>query len=312
VSFSGVTIKPKLTDVGAGFMPALVSFLIFALAFLSSAFSQASGSPADWQNFERGVRDGTVSYQEGEKLIAEWADRLEREFSPEGFRKAIFFPLRGYSVRDVGGKHGDGYKPAGYRFLDGNRHRGHPAQDIFVRDRDQDGIDDLTAKPVEVLTLADGIVLSTFSEWKETDQSREIRGGNYVWIYHPALKAFSYYAHLEKVLVGPGDRVYGGSTVATLGRTGKSASLQRSPTHLHFMILSAATMAPMDPFPLLESSRLRGSSLLALELCSGVLQAFCLDRSRSKCKQSISLEEGSTLGSSCLTCGIRFNKVRST
>ena len=237
-------------------MPALIAFVILSnLAFLSPALSQAPQSNTDWQDFERKARDGALSCQEGEKLIVAWADRLEKEFSPAQFNKNAFFPLMGYSLRDVGGKNGDGYKPEGYRFLDGNRHRGHPAQDIFIRDRDQDGIDDLTANPVEVLALAEGIVLSTFSDWKEANQSREIRGGNYVWIYHPALKAFSYYAHLGDVFAHPGNRVQGGETIATVGRSGKSASLPRSPTHLHLMILSFESMSPLDPFPLLQSSR---------------------------------------------------------
>jgi murein DD-endopeptidase MepM/ murein hydrolase activator NlpD len=232
----------------------LVFFLILTLAFLSPAVSQTPHLRADWQAFERKVRDGAISFQEGEKALAEWAEKLEREFPHAQFQKDTFFPLKGYSTKDVGGKNGDGYKPEGYRFLDGNRHRGHPAQDVFVRDRDQDGIDDLTAKPVEVLALAEGIVLSTFPDWKKTDQSCGIRGGNYVWICHPALKALSYYAHLEKVFVRPGDRVQGGETIATLGRSGKNAWLPRSPTHLHLMILSLGTMSPLNPFPLLQSS----------------------------------------------------------
>jgi len=248
------TLRKTLSDVGAGFMSALVSFLVFALGFLSPAFSQAPQSHADWQAFERKVRDGAISCQEGEKAVAEWAERLERWFPQARFPKNTFFPLKGYSMKDVGGTNGDGYQPGGYRFLDGNRHRGHPAQDIFVRDRDQDGMDDLTAKPVEVLALAEGIVLSTFSDWKKADQSREIRGGNYVWICHPALKALAYYAHLEKVFVQTGDRVQGGETIAALGRSGKSARLPRSPTHLHLMMLSFENMNPLDPFPLLQSS----------------------------------------------------------
>jgi len=222
------------------------------------------------------VRDGTLSSRQGEELIAEWAGRLEKEFSPARFRKTAFFPLRGYSLRDVGGKNGDGYKPEGYRFLDGNKHRGHPAQDIWVRCRDQNVIDDLTARPVEVLALADGIVLSAFSDWKQADPSSEIRGGNYVWIYHPALRAFSYFAHLEKVFVCPGDRVRGGAPIATLGRTGKNASLPRSPTHLHLMVLSPANMAPLDPFPLLKSSTIEGSTLLTPMLISAA-KAECGD-----------------------------------
>ena len=255
-------------------------FVLLSLVFLSVAFAQSLQPHSDWQDFERMVRDGKISYQEGEEAISVWANRLEREFPQDQFQKNIsFFPLKGSSLKDVGGKNGDGYKPEGYRFLDGNRHQGHPAQDIFVRDRDQDGLDDLTGKPVEVLALAEGVVLSAFSDWKKTDPSREIRGGNYVWIYHPALRAFSYYAHLEKVFVSTRDKVQGAEAIATLGRSGRNASLSRSPTHLHLMILSSRNMEPMNAFPLLKSSILKHSSLPAPTFACGayaepILQAF--------------------------------------
>jgi hypothetical protein len=264
VKILALSLKVNRPFLRAGFVPALICFLILMNPpFLSPVLPEVPPSHADWLDFERKVRDGALCRPAGEKLIAEWAERLEKEFSPAQFQLKTCFPLLGYSLRDVGGKNGDGYKPEGYRFLDGNRHQGHPAQDIFVRDRDKDGADDSTAGPVDVLALAEGVVLSTFSGWKEGDQTREIRGGNYVWIYHPALKAFSYYAHLGKVFVYPGDRVQGGGRIATLGRTGKNASLPRSPTHLHLMILSSASMEPLNPFPFLKSSTLKGSSLPA-------------------------------------------------
>ena len=258
-------MKTKLTELSYW----IPFFVLLSLVFLSVAFAQPIQPSSDWQDFERTVRDGKISYQDGGKTISEWANRLEREFLQDQFQKNISFPLKGYSTKDVGGKNGNGYKPQGYRFLDGNRHQGHPAQDIFVRDRNQDGLDDLTGRPVEVLALAEGVVLSTFSDWKETDLSREIRGGNYVWIYHPALRAFSYYAHLEKVFVRPGNKVQRGETLATLGRSGKNASLPRSPTHLHLMILSSRSMEPMNAFPLLKSSTLKHSSLPAPTFACG-------------------------------------------
>ncbi len=236
------------------FTPSLSFFLLLNLAFPSSAFSQAPPPATGWQAFERKVRDGAISRQEGEEAVADWADRLEREFIHTQFQKDTYFPLEGYSVKDVGGANGDGYKPKGYRFLDGNKHRGHPAQDIFVRDHDQDGIDDLTGKPVNVLALAEAIVLSTFSDWKKADPSCEIRGGNYIWTYHPALSVLSYYAHLETIFVRPGDRIQAGEPIATLGRSGKNACLPRSPTHLHLMVLSLKGMEPLDPYPLWRSA----------------------------------------------------------
>jgi murein DD-endopeptidase MepM/ murein hydrolase activator NlpD len=241
---------------------------LFEAAFHAPAFSQAPLSDPGWEAFEREVRDGEISFQEGQEAIAAWAQRLAREFPEAHSEMNLFFPLKGYSIKDVGGKNGDGYKPQGYRFLDGNRHLGHPAQDIFVRDRNQDGIDDLTGKPVGVLALTEGVVVSTFSEWKRTNPFRELRGGNYVWVYHPTLKALSYYAHLGRVFVRTGDRVRGGEALATLGRSGKNASLPRSPTHLHLMILSSGTMEPLNPFPLLRSSR--GSSSLQRRALPGL------------------------------------------
>ena len=235
--------------------PLSISFvLLLSLTLPSPALCQAPAPHGAWHSFEGGVRDGTLSDHEAGKAVAAWALRLEKEYPHDQFGKSLFFPLKGYFVRDVGGKNGDGYKPAGYRFLDGNRHLGHPAQDIFIRDRDQDGLEDLTGRPVEVVALADGVVLSAFTDWDKEGPFREIRGGNYVWIYHPAMKVLSYSAHLQKVFVVPEDKVEGGQPIATLGRSGTKASLARSPTHLHFMLLFSTTMEPVNAFPLLERS----------------------------------------------------------
>lgn len=241
----------------------ILCFILLNLLFLSPAFPQATQPQCDWQRFEKMVRDGNISYQEGQSAVADWASRLEGAFPRDQFQNAIFFPLEDYSMKDVGGKNGDGYKPDGYRFLDGNRHLGHPAQDIFICDRNQDGLDDLTGKPVDVLAITEGVVLSTFSDWEKTSISKEIRGGNYVWIYHPALLSFSYYAHLAEVFVQQGERVPGGRKIASLGRTGKKASLLRSPTHLHLMVLSSSSMSPLNPFPLLKSSTITGCFAVA-------------------------------------------------
>jgi murein DD-endopeptidase MepM/ murein hydrolase activator NlpD len=206
-----------------------------------------------WQQFERRVRDGEIGWAEGRARIAHWAEVLEQRYASERFGRRIFFPLKGFGLPAVGGENGEGYRPGGYEFLGGNRHKGHPAQDIFVRDRDQDGLDDRTGRPVEVLALADGVVLATFAEWAPDEAHRHIRGGNYVWIYHPGLKLFSYYAHLQDIRAGLGETVHGGAVIATLGRTGTNAFPLRSPTHLHVMLLRATDMAPVNPYPMLAN-----------------------------------------------------------
>jgi len=224
--------------------------LIFSIVLLSPlrAHAQSPGERPDWQGFERSVRDGKIATAEGAAALESWRIQLEKAFPPEGFGKDTFFPLADHGIGHIGGSNGEGYRPAGYRFLDGDAHKGHPAQDIFILDADRDGLEDRSGMHAKVLALADGVVLSTFGEW---ENRRELRGGNYVWIYHPALRIFSYCAHLDDLMVGVGDRVRGGEPIATLGRSGKNASLPRSPTHLHLMLLEADGMHPMDPYPLL-------------------------------------------------------------
>jgi murein DD-endopeptidase MepM/ murein hydrolase activator NlpD len=209
-----------------------------------------------WQQFERRVRDDQVSYADGLKEIRNWGDILQRAYPAERFDGRIFFPLRGYGLKQVGGKRGEGFRPSRYEFIGPKRRIGHPAQDIFVHDGNQDSLDDRTGNPVEVLALAEGIVASTFFDWTPTPQEpgNGQRGGNYIWIYHPALRMFAYYAHLQDIRVSLGDRVAGGRTIATLGRTGTNAYAERSPTHLHLMLMRASDMIPVDPYPWLKKT----------------------------------------------------------
>jgi murein DD-endopeptidase MepM/ murein hydrolase activator NlpD len=96
-------------------------------------------------------------------------------------------------------------------------------------------------------------VLSTYGEWTPElpSNGNGKRGGNYVWIYHPALRLFAYYAHLQDIQVALCERVAGGQVIATLGRTGTNAFPERSPTHLHLMLLRAKDMMPVNAYPVL-------------------------------------------------------------
>ncbi|MGE5257888.1 MAG: M23 family metallopeptidase, partial [Hyphomicrobiales bacterium] len=234
--------------------------LALMLMVAAGASAQAGGLPAfeidGWQQFERQVRDDLISYEDGLKEIQHWRGVLPQAYPAEQFGVRVFFPLRDYGLKHVGGKNGEGYRPSRYQFV-GPKHRiGHPAQDIFVYDGNQDSLDDRTGNPIEVLALADGVVVSTFSDWTPTRQEpgNGRRGGNYVWIYHPALGLFSYYAHLQTITAQLGERVAGGQAIATLGRTGTNAFLGRSPTHLHLMLLHATDMTPVDPYPWLKKT----------------------------------------------------------
>jgi hypothetical protein len=233
--------------------------LLTAIALLAAAAAAAAADHAvAWQAFERAVRDGRLCRAEGAEAIRRWAQTLAQAFPEEGFDRRLFFPLEGGDPRHIGGRHGEGYRPAGYDFLDGNRHRGHPAQDIFIHDRDRDARDDRTGRPVAVRALAAGVVLSLFADWSPAGEHRHLRGGNTLWIYHPRWKLCAYYAHLGEIRARLGERVAGGEAVAALGRSGANAHPGRSPTHLHLMLLEAASMRPVDPYPFLVEAARRG------------------------------------------------------
>jgi hypothetical protein len=152
------------------------------------------------------------------------------------------FPLQGYNYKAIGGTNGSGYSAKGYDYFDGNKHAGHPAHDIFIRDKNQDCLDDLTHQPVNVLSIADGIVIACTDNW---DSKSSLRGGRFIWIFHRSLREFTYYAHNRKIFVKPGDVVKQGQKIAEVGRTGYNAYKKRSPTHLHF----SAFFVDDDGFP---------------------------------------------------------------
>ncbi len=225
------------------------------MLFACAAFaSLASATVCDeWNVLEKEIRDGTIDRDSARKRIDELYGKLREYHEGEPGRVNHHFPLRGHGPDSIGGRGGNGYRPKGYDFYDGNRHGGHPAQDIFIRDPLRKGVDSRTGKPVEILAFENGIVTAVNDSWGSRDR---VRGGIYVWTFNPASNRYCYYAHLAKTLVIPGDRVSAGSPIGFLGRTGKNAWQRRSPTHLHFMYLSHddGAMRPVNPYTILLRS----------------------------------------------------------
>lgn len=230
---------------------------LVAVPELRAFASEAETLAERWENFERAVRDERILPEEARRQIEAFRVLLPTAYPAAEFDGTLVFPLKGYGLRHVGGKRGEGYRPSRYEFAGPRRRVGHPAQDIFVYDGNQDGRDDRTGEPVTVLAFAAGIVVSAFAEWAPglSVNGNGLRGGNYLWIYHPALRLFSYSAHLDRLWVTTGERVAGGEAVATLGRSGTNAYAERSPTHLHFMLLRLEDMRPVNPYPLLQIAR---------------------------------------------------------
>jgi murein DD-endopeptidase MepM/ murein hydrolase activator NlpD len=212
-------------------------FILFITISVSAVFGQVN--PCDeFNELNTKVRDGLISRDEARNEIRTLLPKIKEYFSQNGGTeisdKDWVFPLRGYTSVSIGGVNGSGYKSKGYDYFDGNKHGGHPAHDIFIHDRNQDNIDDITGKPVDVLSVSNGVVVACEPDWvPESD----LRGGKYIYIYDPSYEGIFYYAHNSKIFVKPGDIVQAGDKIAECGRTGLNAYKKRSPTHLHLMFL---------------------------------------------------------------------------
>lgn len=192
----------------------------------------------DFNLLNNKIRDGKISRTEALKEMQRLLPQIKNHYYKQGGQnietKYWVFPVQGYSAKAVGGTNGSGYIEKGYDYFDGNKHGGHPAHDIFIMDKHQDGVDDISKHSVNVLSMTGGIVVASEIEW---DTTSNLRGGKYIWIYDPSSNSFFYYAHNSNVLVKPCDILIPGDTIATIGRTGLNAFKKRSPTHLHIMQL---------------------------------------------------------------------------
>lgn len=133
---------------------------------------------------------------------------------------ALPSPLRGYAVRDM----------AVNAFFGARRDGGA---------RSHQGVDLFAPRRTPVLAVADGTA---------TYRANDL-GGHSVWVSAPGVSY--YYAHLERVAVGGGQRVKAGDIIGYVGNSGNAHATE---PHLHFGIYEWGKN-PIDPLPLLQSHR---------------------------------------------------------
>ena len=182
-------------------------------------------------------------------------DSLQRD-SLRRTGRYFSFPIRGYSTSAIGGTHGEGYRGKGFDLFDYTVRGSHPAQDIFVADRDQNCIDDRTGQPIDILAMSSGLVVGIETSWQP---GSDYRGGNWIWVYDPNLNGLFYYAHNNQVDVMPGQWVQAGQKLGEMGRSGFNAYKTRSPTHLHLMYLQIqpdGLPVPLNTYEWLLTARL--------------------------------------------------------
>jgi len=206
-----------------------------------------------FDRLDKQVRDGALSKTEAERRFAGLIAELDAGFGG-GAAAPWVFPLRGHTLAKAGADAARGYVAAGYDYFDGNRHGGHPSFDLFIADRNRDSLDDRSGSPVTVVAMTAGIVVAAETSWAEDSF---LRGGKYLWIYDPVEHLLFYYAHNRDLLVGVGDRVEPGTSIATVGRSGFNAAKQRSPTHLHLTGLEivGGHPSPVNILPQLRKAR---------------------------------------------------------
>ena len=75
------------------------------------------------------------------------------------------------------------------------------------------------------------------------------RGGNVVWLQPLFGNLRLYYAHLDTQAVKPGQYVFAGETIGTVGNTGNART---TPPHLHFGVYVRRRGGAWDPYPFLK------------------------------------------------------------
>lgn len=246
--------------------PILIAFVFLALTLSAAAFdipgpdlNELIDPPvlaADRvDRLMKQIRDGQLATAVARRMLVRELSAVRDDYYRRGGRdvprSGWVFPVEGRDRRAITGGRRHGYQERGYDFYTGNRHGGHPSLDIFIRDRNRDCRDDQSGKPVSVLSMTAGIVVSAETEWREGSR---LRGGKYLWVYDPGNDLLVYYAHNERLEAGVGDLVKPGEPIATVGRSGWNAARRRSPTHLHLTVLNVAGggMQPVDVYRNLE------------------------------------------------------------
>jgi len=230
--------------------PAIPAGAPFVANPLCSAFNE----------FNSLIRDGRIAKTAARRELTARLAEIRVEFYRRGGRDYSsaqwIFPLAGYDADAIEGGRNHGFIPSDYDFYSGNRHGGHPAYDIFIRDRNQDSRDDRNGTVVSVLSMTGGIVVALEKGWQ---RGSGLRGGNYVWVYDPGNDLLVYYAHNEELFVELGTIVRPGDLLATVGRSGLNAAKRRSPTHLHFSVLRLKNGQPV-PVPVYHGLQRAGTA----------------------------------------------------
>jgi peptidoglycan LD-endopeptidase LytH len=211
--------------------------ILFSLFFLNSLIADSLSVFDKWNSLDKKISLNKIDKNIAQKLIKKYEIEVIRFFyehsGKDVKRYNWIFPLKNFSTITFY-KNGMDYNDTDYDFFDGNKSWNHPSNDISIADTNKDCLDDVTGKPVDVVSMSSGIVISTDTTW---EPGLILRAGKFIRIYDVTNKKILYYSHLKVVFKKPGDIVNAGEKIGEVGRTGRSAFLIEGDTHLHIALL---------------------------------------------------------------------------
>lgn len=209
----------------------VVLFILMVFMPGTHTFSQSSNVFPRWDATDKLIRDRKIEKDAAIDFIKLYVSIAVQESKQESFpltkRKDWKYPLAGFTSVTYR-NNGDDYKDGDYDYFQGGEFKGHPAHDIFILDKDSNGIEDVTGEKVKATAMVSGVIISTQTGWKREDF---LRSGNYVKLFDPESRALFYYSHLDSIFVSVGQFVNAGDEIGSVGRTGRKAIHGR--THLH-------------------------------------------------------------------------------
>lgn len=144
------------------------------------------------------------------------------------------FPLKGYTFKTSYDVTYNDYSDSAYDFFEAAA-TGHPAIDLTIRDKNKDELDDKTKKPVQVVSVSEGVVLAVN---KKPITKLQKQAGNYIWVYDFYNHQLWYYGFCNKIAVRAGDRVSPGTPIGVVGNLGNMRCKKNGVTRLHLMVFN--------------------------------------------------------------------------
>lgn len=222
-----------------------ISIALIVLLIQSVSFSQTKNICDKWDILDSLITNSLIEKEDALALMKEYEPEVRFYFRRQKGvmtgRNDWVFPLKNYSsyyFRD----NGNDYRLSEYDYFQGSNSKGHPAHDIMIPDSNKDLLDDVTLKPVDVVSMSSGVVVATDTTWIPGSL---LRGGRYVKIFDVANNCIFYYSHLSVVSVSPGDVINEGDKIGEVGRTGRKAILKGGKTHLHIAALEVKDGYPV-------------------------------------------------------------------